>query len=107
MNLCLRLRLQLAEVLGPENRWYCSKFYGQEIKDPDLLLTYFVKNGGAKDFCDRFEQAMSPLNRWYCSEFYGRDVRDPETLWNYYMTFRHPASQGVISRRDEPQLCVA
>jgi hypothetical protein len=80
-----RVRLQLAEAFGPDNRWYCSKSHGREIDDPELLLIYYIKNGGAADFARRYAQAMGGLNRWYCSEFYRRDIRDPRILWQYYM----------------------
>ena len=81
----VRLRLQLAEVLGPDNRWYCSQARGRAVDDPEELLIYFIRSGGAADFAHRFVQAMGPLNRWYCSEHFGREIRDPEILWNYYM----------------------
>lgn len=80
-----RLRKQLDEAFGPVNRWYCSQAYGRPVSEPELLLVYFIKSGGAADFGLRYDQAMAPLNRWYCSEFHGRDIRDPETLWNHYM----------------------
>ena len=82
-----RVWLQLAEALGPVNQWYCSQAYGQCVTDHELLITYFVKSGGAEDFAFRFEQAMGSLNRWYCSEYYGREIRDPQILWDYYMNF--------------------
>src|SRR5271170_3061182 len=81
-----RLRKQLAEALGPVNRWYCSQAHGYPVEDPDLLWKYFINNGGADDFARRYEEAMGAKNRWYCSEFHGRDIRDPEILWNYYVT---------------------
>src|ERR1700678_3618977 len=74
----LRVRLQIAEAFGPLNRWFCSQAYGHEVIDPELLLTYYIKSGGADDFARRFLQAMGPQNRWYCSEFYGREIYDPE-----------------------------
>jgi hypothetical protein len=79
--------MQLAEAVGPVNRWYCSQAYCRRVEDPELLLVYFIKSGGAKDFGDRFEKAMGALNRWYCSEFYARDIRDPEILWDYYVNY--------------------
>ena len=85
--MCFRIRKQLAEVVGPENRLYCSQAYGYRIDDPETLLIYFIRSGGAADFALRFEQAMGPMNRWYCSEFYGRDIQDPEILWDYYMVY--------------------
>jgi hypothetical protein len=82
-----RVRLQLAEAFGPVNRWFCSQAYGKPINDPETLITYFVKSGGAIDFANRFDEAMGPLNRWYCSEYFGREIRDPHILWNYYNNY--------------------
>jgi hypothetical protein len=80
-----RWELQIAEALGPVNRWFCSQTYGREVSNPDLLMKYYVKNGGADDFSDRWAEAMDAPNRWYCSEFYGREICDPQTLWDYYV----------------------
>ena len=41
-----RIRVQLAVALGADNQWYCSKHYGREVTDPELLLAYFIKSGG-------------------------------------------------------------
>jgi hypothetical protein len=81
-----RLRMQLAEALGHVNRWYCSQAHGYPVDDPELLMCYFVRSGGAIDFARRYDEAMGAKNRWYCSEFHGRDIRDPKTLWTYYLT---------------------
>jgi hypothetical protein len=81
----MRVRLQLAEALGPINRWFCSQAHRCRIDDPELLFRHYVKSGGAKDFARRYREAMGTDNRWYCSEYYRRDVQDPETLWDYYM----------------------
>jgi hypothetical protein len=83
-----RVRLQLAEAMGPVNRWYCSQAYGEPINDPEILLAYFIKSGGATDFAVRYKNAMGPENRWYCSEYHRREIHDAETLWNYYMGYR-------------------
>jgi hypothetical protein len=85
--MCFRLRMQLAEALGQTNRWYCSQSHGRMIDDPELLLIYFIRSGGAADFSRRFDLAMGPDNRWYCSEFHRKDIRDPEILWTYFMTY--------------------
>jgi hypothetical protein len=82
-----RVRMQVAEALGPVNQWFCSRAYGRRVDDPNLLMIHFIRNGGAADFAKRYEEAMGPLNRWYCSEFYRREIRDPETLWDYYMKY--------------------
>ena len=91
----LRVQLQLAEALGPINRWFCSEAHGQAVNDQELLLIYYIKSGGAADFAHRYDQAMSTVNRWYCSEFYRREIRDPKTLWDYYMQY---APAGAVGR---------
>ena len=100
-----RFRVQLADALGPVNRWYCSQAHGQPIDDPELLVIYFIRSGGAQDFANRYEQAMSALNRWYCSEFYGCDIRDPEILWNYYMNYCPPPRDSQESLDDASIAC--
>lgn len=94
-----RVRLQVAEALGPLNRWYCSQAYGHEIDDGNLLLKYYIKSGGADDFARRYDEAMSPLNRWYCSQFHRREIRDPQLLWDYY----HRYSGGLDSGPHTPE----
>ena len=84
----IRVQLQLAEALGEVNRWFCSQFYNREITDPEILLEYFVRSGGAASFATRFLQAFSDTNRWFCSEHYGFEVTDPQMLWDYYMEHR-------------------
>lgn len=44
---------QVAEALGEVNKYYCSQFYGREVKDVETLLRYYIQHGGAKDFRDR------------------------------------------------------
>jgi hypothetical protein len=44
------LRRQLEEGCSPENKWYCSQFYGHEVTDPKILLEYYIKHGGSQDF---------------------------------------------------------
>ena len=80
----VRARLQLAEALGPDNRWYCSQAHGRRIDDEEQLLIYFIRSGGAADFAARYANALSRDNRWYCSQYYGYDVRDPDILWDYF-----------------------
>jgi hypothetical protein len=79
-----RLRIQRAEVLGQENRWYCSQKHGRRVEEEEELWKHFILYGGAAEFSRRFNEAMSDLNRWYCSESHRRDVRDPLMLWDYY-----------------------
>jgi hypothetical protein len=47
------VRLQLEEALGPVNRWYCSEHYHRDITDPNLLIEYYIKHGGAEQFARR------------------------------------------------------
>jgi hypothetical protein len=100
----LRVRLQLAEAFGPINRWFCSEFYGRNIDNPDLLLIYYIRSGGAEDFERRFDEAMGKTNRWYCSEYYRRDVCDAEVLWDYYMKHAPIRWVGNNSRGAAPRL---
>ena len=44
---------QLHEALGAVNKWYCSQCYGYEVTDPDVLLAYYIKHGGAWQFRQR------------------------------------------------------
>jgi hypothetical protein len=81
-----RTQAQLAEALGPVNRYFCSQHFCCEVSHPDRLLEYFVKSGGATDFARRWTEAMGSDNKWYCSEHYRHRVDDPRVLWNYYMT---------------------
>jgi hypothetical protein len=97
----LRNRLQLAEALGPSNRWYCSKAHGREITDCEVLVAYYIRSKGAKDFAKRYDEAMGPENRWYCSEFYGREIRDLEILWEYYMMNQGRDAKGRASAARE------
>jgi hypothetical protein len=46
------IRMQLDEAFGPVNRWYCSEFFGYEVKDREKLLRYYIQHGGAKDFAE-------------------------------------------------------
>lgn len=57
-----RIRLQIAEALGPINRWFCSEAHGREVREAELLLTHYIKNGGAEDFADRFDNGMTPTD---------------------------------------------
>ena len=50
MRMCEYLERQMQEALGPVNKWYCSQHYGCEISDPECLLAYYIKHGGASNF---------------------------------------------------------
>jgi hypothetical protein len=56
MTLKQRLQRQIDAALSPENRWYCAEFYGCEITDPDTLMEYFIKHGGAEAFREAEER---------------------------------------------------
>jgi hypothetical protein len=49
-NLVDFLDEQRREALGPVNKWYCSQHFGHEVQDPDILLAYYIKHGGAQHF---------------------------------------------------------
>jgi hypothetical protein len=40
-----RLKIQLAEALGDDNRWFCSEFYGRDISDDQTLLANKIEFG--------------------------------------------------------------
>jgi hypothetical protein len=46
-------RMQVEEALGPVNRWYCSEHYRREITEPNILIEYYIKHGGAEHFARR------------------------------------------------------
>jgi len=50
MSIADYLAAQMREALGPVNKWYCSQYFGREITDPETLLRYYIKNGGARHF---------------------------------------------------------
>ena len=50
MSISDYLAAQMREALGPVNKWYCSQHYGREVTDPETLLRYYIKNGGARHF---------------------------------------------------------
>ena len=50
MSIADYLAAQMREALGPVNKWYCSQHFGREITDPETLLRYYIKNGGARHF---------------------------------------------------------
>lgn len=44
------LEQQQREALGSVNKWYCSQFYGYEVTDPETLVRYYIKHGGAMNY---------------------------------------------------------
>ena len=56
------LEQQKREALGPVNKWYCSQHYRYEVSDPEILLAYYIKHGGAWHFREvhRFEAEERP-----------------------------------------------
>ena len=48
-----RAKAQLAEALSPLNRWYCSQYFGYNVTSIEVLLTYYIKSGGAQNFRQR------------------------------------------------------
>ena len=47
---------QAKEALGQLNRYFAGLFYGREVTDPDQLLEYYIKHGGASDFAVRWRK---------------------------------------------------
>jgi hypothetical protein len=92
-----RLRIQRTEVLGADNRWFCSCCTGRPIDDEETLWRHFCKNNGAIDFARRWSHAMSDKNRYYCAKHFGFEILDEETLWDYYNQHRfdHAKSHAV------------
>ena len=95
----IRQRIQRAEVLGCDNRWYCSRCTGRPVHDEETLWRHFCKNGGAYDFAHRWNHAMSEKNRYYCSQHFGYRIEDEETLWDYYNAHRfdHRSNDSTAS----------
>ena len=44
---------QVKEALGDDNRWFCSQYYGYKVTDPEILLEYYIKHGGAEKFAKK------------------------------------------------------
>ncbi len=94
-----RTRTQLAEAFGPTNRWFCSERLGRAVEEPEVLVTHYIRNGGAADFARRYREAMSKDNKWFCSRHYGREVCEAELLWDYYSK-AIVATKGTSDRPD-------
>ena len=97
-----RLHAQVAEILSSDNRWFCSQHHRREVHDKDVLSTYFIKSGGAKNFADRWRDAMSEDNRWFCGLHYGREITCPRILWLYYMAVLRGIAPPPL---EGPQAC--
>jgi hypothetical protein len=63
MSICLSeyLDQQRREALGPVNKWYCSQYHGYEINDPETLIKYYIKHGGATHFCQQHLAELTPV----------------------------------------------
>lgn len=69
MKLSDYVRQQLEEAFGPENRWLCSQHHDRIVNEPDLLLEYFIKHGGAERFRRNFQGgSKSSLSSGGCSD---------------------------------------
>lgn len=53
MSLNEHNRSQIEAAMSADNRWHASRHYGREISDPETLLRYFIKHGGAESFGKR------------------------------------------------------
>jgi hypothetical protein len=58
MTLREYLRGQMQEASGPENKWYCSQYYGYEVTDPKVLLEYYIKHGGTQRFASQYQKEL-------------------------------------------------
>lgn len=58
MDISELLEHQVQEALGPVNKWYCSQFCGYEVNDPELLLAYYIKHGGAGHFREQIQNKL-------------------------------------------------
>ena len=58
MSLGEYLRRQLQEACSPENKWFCSQYYGYEVTDPKVLVEYYLKHGGPQHFADEHRQEL-------------------------------------------------
>ncbi len=41
--MAFRARMQVAEALGADNRWFCSQSCGRGIDDPDALVQIILR----------------------------------------------------------------
>jgi len=89
-----RIEAQIAEILGDDNRWFCSQHHDREVTDPETLALYFCRQGGAGDFARRWNDAMGRDNRWFCSEMYNQPITDEQILWEYYMAHYNQADHA-------------
>jgi hypothetical protein len=53
MELAEVVKAEVAEALGPDNKWYCSEHFGREITNPEILICYYIKHGGPEQFRKR------------------------------------------------------
>ena len=44
------LKNQFKEAMSEKNRYYCCQYYKQEITNPEILLRYYIKFGGAENY---------------------------------------------------------
>lgn len=58
MSLTEYLRGQLREACSPENKWYCSQYFGHEVTDPKVLLEYYIKHGGTQHFSSEHREEL-------------------------------------------------
>jgi len=35
-------------AMGVVNRWYCSEFYGRDVRDPVILWDYYMRHAGSR-----------------------------------------------------------
>ena len=62
------LNQQRQEALGSVNKWYCSQHHGYEVNDPEVLLAYYIKHGGAQAFRREHIIESRPENQSACRQ---------------------------------------
>jgi hypothetical protein len=60
MDITELLQAQMKEALGSVNKWYCSQHYGYDVHDPEILLAYYIKHGGATHYREFVNSAPAP-----------------------------------------------
>lgn len=55
-------RHQVAEALGPDNRWFAGEYFGRQATDRECVL-YYIGHGGAEGHRLRMEDNPPPASK--------------------------------------------
>jgi len=58
MKLSEYMRGQVQEACSETNKWYCSQYFGYEVRDPKTLVEYYIKHGGTQSFAQRHQREL-------------------------------------------------